>query len=161
MDKKALLAQDGWDPSIEQQTFGDQHPYASATPPGPGPSFGPTHSVPYIPQQSFHNIPEDAPPMYSAKNPVKNASAPPLRNPQEYTSPSPRNPQANIPPPPFPRQQEDTYYPQGYQPVPQQETAPSAPPSQHHYGPHQSTLPVNYGAINNTPHSASVVPRRR
>lgn len=53
MDKKALLAQDGWDPSIEQQTFGDQHPYASATPPGPGPDFGSTYSVPYIPQQSF------------------------------------------------------------------------------------------------------------
>ncbi|KAG0325201.1 hypothetical protein BG000_001904, partial [Podila horticola] len=149
MDKKALLAQDGWDPSIEQQTFGDQHPYASATPPGPGPNFGPSHSVPYIPKQPFTYIPEDAPPMYSPKNPVKNASAPPPRNPQEY-----------IPPPPTPREQEDTYYPQGYQPVPQQETAPSAPPSPHHYDPHQSTSPANYGSTN-SPHSASVAPRRK
>ncbi|KAG0034188.1 hypothetical protein BGZ81_005893 [Podila clonocystis] len=99
--------------------------------------------------------------MYSAKNPVKNASAPPLRNPQEHTSPPPRNPQANISPTPFPREQEDTYYPQGYQPVPQLETAPSAPPSQHHYDPRLSTLPANYGATNNVPHSASVIPRRK
>ncbi|KAF9324022.1 hypothetical protein BG006_000923 [Podila minutissima] len=161
MDKKALLAQDGWDPSIEQQTFGDQHPYASATPPGPGPNFGPTYPAPYVPQQSFPYIPEDAPPMYSAKNPAKNASAPPSRNPQEHTSSPSRNPQEYIPPPSSPREQEDTYYPQGYQPVPQQETTPSAPPSQHHYNTHQSTPPANYGATISGPHSAPVAPRRR
>ncbi|KAF9383803.1 hypothetical protein CPC16_008753 [Podila verticillata] len=107
MDKKALLAQDRWDPSIEQETFGDQHPYASATPPGPGPNFGPSTSTPSNPRP-FPYIPEDAPPMYSSKDPVKNASAPLPRNPQEHVSPPYRNPQ------------EGTHYPQGYQPVPQE-----------------------------------------
>ncbi|KAG0082424.1 hypothetical protein BGZ93_010963 [Podila epicladia] len=161
MDKKALVAQEGWDPSIEQQTFGDQHPYASATPSGSGPDFDHTHPVPYIPQQSFPYIPEDAPPMYSTTNPLKTASAPPARNPQEYSSSPSRNSQEFIPPPSNPREQDDTYYPQGYQPVPQQETAPYAPLSQHHYNPHQSTPPANYGATINSPHPASVAPRRR
>lgn len=158
MDKKALLAQDRWDPSIEQETFGDQHPYASATPPGPGPNFGPSTSTPSNPRP-FPYIPEDAPPMYSSKDPVKNASAPLPRNPQEHVSPPYRNPQ------------EGTHYPQGYQPVPQ-EIDPYVPPPQHPYNPHQSTPPlsplsplppINYGATNNALHSAnsSVAPKRR
>ncbi|GJJ77241.1 hypothetical protein EMPS_09600 [Entomortierella parvispora] len=164
IDKKQPMA--GWGvPADEQQTFGNQAPFADSQPSSSAIDGGQDETVPFVAHQPFHppalehpsvrmQIPSDAPPVYTPKPTAPPPSEPVFRNPQApnaqpsvpaTVSAAPRGP----------------YSPPAPQEIPYQQVAPPqvpfSPSQNQSYQPpfvSQAPMPTNYGAIN-TPYPNS------